>query len=258
MLKEEQISSSDIILIQKEIQTFDFQKGEVLVFDKPLDWTSFDVVQKVRNLICRKLKIKKIKVGHAGTLDPKATGVLILCTGKATGRIEQYQAEEKEYIATLKIGATTPTFDLESEEDQKYEISHITEQVLKDTLKKFTGTIQQVPPVFSAVQVDGKRAYNLARKGVSVELKAKELLISEIELLEFTGSEAKIRIVCSKGTYIRALARDIGKALESGAYLTGLRRTRVGSVRVEQALNVNEWMFSTTSKESPALENYYS
>ena len=235
MLKEEQFTSSDIILRKEEIQDIDFQKGVVLVFDKPLDWTSFDLVQKVRNSICRKLKIKKIKVGHAGTLDPKATGVMILCTGKATSRIEDLQSEEKEYIATLKLGATTPTFDRESEEDQQYPVSHITEQLLKATLQNFTGRIQQVPPVFSAVQVDGRRAYDLARKGVFVELKAKELLISEIELLNFTGSEAKIRIVCSKGTYIRALARDIGKALESGAYLTGLRRTRVGNVKVEQA-----------------------
>jgi tRNA pseudouridine55 synthase len=244
MLKEEQFSSSDIILIHGS-QRFDFQKGEVMVFDKPLDWTSFDLVQKVRNSICRKLKIKKLKVGHAGTLDPKATGVLILCTGKATGQIETYQAEEKEYIATLKIGATTPTFDLESEEDQEYEISHITREKIEEALKKFTGTIQQVPPVFSAVQVDGKRAYNLARKGVAVELKAKELLIREIELLEFSGLEMKIRIVCSKGTYIRALARDIGKALESGAYLIGLRRTRVGNIRVEQALDIQQWLNST-------------
>jgi tRNA pseudouridine55 synthase len=253
MLKEEQNSSSDITLIQKGIKTFDFQKGEVLVFDKPLDWTSFDLVQKVRNSICRKLKIKKLKVGHAGTLDPKATGVLILCTGKATSRIDTYQAEEKEYVATLKIGATTPTFDLESEEDQVYEISHITGDKIKETLEKFTGTIQQVPPVFSAVQVDGKRAYDLARKGVAVELKAKELLITEIELMEFSGSEMKIRIVCSKGTYIRALARDIGKALESGAYLTGLRRTRVGNVRVEEALDIQGWLNSTTSKDTPAF-----
>lgn len=258
MLKEEQNSSSDITLIHKGIKTFDFQKGEVLVFDKPLDWTSFDLVQKVRNSICRKLKIKKLKVGHAGTLDPKATGVLILCTGKATRRIDTFQAEEKEYIATLKIGATTPTFDLESEEDQEYAISHITEENVRETLEKFTGTIQQVPPVFSAVQVDGKRAYNLARKGVAVELKAKELLISEIELLEFSGSEMKIRIVCSKGTYIRALARDIGKALESGAYLTGLRRTRVGNVRVDEALDIQDWLNSGSAKDAPALENHYS
>lgn len=258
MLKEEQNSSSDITLIQKGIKTFDFQKGEVLVFDKPLDWTSFDLVQKVRNSICRKLKIKKLKVGHAGTLDPKATGVLILCTGKATRRIDTFQAEEKEYIATLKIGATTPTFDLESEEDQEYAISHITEENVRETLEKFTGTIQQVPPVFSAVQVDGKRAYNLARKGVAVELKAKELLIREIELLEFSGSEMKIRIVCSKGTYIRALARDIGKALESGAYLTGLRRTRVGSVRVDEALDIRDWLNSGSAKDAPALENHFS
>jgi tRNA pseudouridine55 synthase len=242
MLNKEQFSGSDIILRRKEIQHIDFQKGEVLVFDKPLDWTSFDLVQKVRNSLCRKLKIKKLKVGHAGTLDPKATGVLILCTGKATRRIEDFQSEEKEYIATLKLGATTPTFDLESEEDQQYEVGHITEPLFKETLEQFTGKIQQVPPVFSAVQIDGKRAYDLARKGVQVELKAKELLIKEIELLEFTGFEAKIRIVCSKGTYIRALARDIGAALGSGAYLIGLRRIRVGDVKVDHALDIDQWL----------------
>ena len=242
MLKEEQNLSSNIILIPKENQGFDFQRGEVLVFDKPLDWTSFDLVQKIRNTICRKLRIKKLKVGHAGTLDPKATGVMILCTGKATGRIESLQAEEKEYIATLKIGATTPTFDLESEENQKFEISHITEELLKDSLKKFIGTIQQVPPVFSAIQVDGKRAYDLARKGVQVELKPKELVIKEIELLQYIDTEVKLRIVCSKGTYIRALARDIGESLGSGAYLTGLRRTRVGSVKVEEALDIYDFL----------------
>jgi len=238
MLKEEQNLSSDIILIPKEIQKFDFQKGEVLAFDKPLDWTSFDLVQKIRNTICRKLRIKKLKVGHAGTLDPKATGVMILCTGKATGKIESLQAEEKEYIATLKIGATTPTFDLESKEDQMFDISHITEELLKASLKKFIGTIQQVPPVFSAIQVDGKRAYNLARKGVQVELKPKELVIREIESLQYLDSEAKLRIVHGTGTYIRPLARDIGTTLRSGACLPGWRPTCAGSATVERTLKI--------------------
>lgn len=249
MLKEEQILQSDIILMSKEIRQFDFQKGEVLVFDKPLDWTSFDLVQKVRNIICRKMKIKKLKVGHAGTLDPKATGVMVLCTGKATGRIESLQAEEKEYVATLKLGATTPSFDLESAEDRYFETSHITEEIFKETLKKFIGTIDQVPPGFSAIKVDGKRAYEYARKGVAVELKAKALVVKEIELLRFSKNEAELRIVCGKGTYIRALARDIGEALQSGAYLIGLRRTRVGTVKINQALNINDFLETVTADE---------
>jgi tRNA pseudouridine55 synthase len=242
MLKEEQILCSDITFMQKEIRQFDFQKGEVLVFDKPLDWTSFDLVQKIRNNICRKMKIRKLKVGHAGTLDPKATGVMILCTGKATVKIESIQAEEKEYIATLKLGATTPTFDLESEEDKYFETSHITEELFKETINRFVGTIEQVPPTHSAVKIDGKRAYEFARKGVAVELKSKVLVIKEIELMEFRNIEAELRIVCSKGTYIRALARDIGVALNSGAYLIGLRRTRVGNIHVNQALDINEFL----------------
>ncbi len=244
MLKQEQISDCDIILISKSIRRFDFQKGEVLVFDKPLDWTSFDLVQKIRNNICRKMKIRKLKVGHAGTLDPKATGVMVLCTGKATSKIQSIQAEEKEYVATLKLGATTPTFDRESEEENYFKTSHITEELLKSTLHQFIGTIKQVPPVFSAIKIEGKRAYELARKGVPVELKAKVLEIKEIELLEYSQSEVKLRIVCGKGTYIRALARDIGEALQSGAYLTGLRRTRVGNFNVDDALDVTEFLNS--------------
>jgi tRNA pseudouridine55 synthase len=209
-------------------QNFDFQTGEILVFNKPLDWTSFDLVNKVRYHICKKMKVKKLKVGHAGTLDPKATGVMILCTGKATKSIDEIQAEEKEYIATIKLGATTPSFDLETEEDQIFETSHITESFLKESLEKFVGTIEQVPPEYSAIKVDGKRAYEFARKGSPIELKSKTLVIREIELLKFELPEVQIRIICSKGTYIRALARDLGTALRSGAYLTGLIRTRVG------------------------------
>ena len=249
MLKKEQILCSDITFMQKVIRQFDFQKGEVLVFDKPLDWTSFDLVQKIRNNICRKIKIRKLKVGHAGTLDPKATGVMVLCTGKATGKIESIQAEEKEYIATLKLGATTPTFDLESEEDKYFATSHITEELFKETIKKFIGTIEQVPPGFSAIKIDGKRAYEFARKGVVVELKSKVLVIKEIELIKFTNIEVVLRIVCSKGTYIRALARDIGKALQSGAYLIGLRRTRVGNIHVDQALDITEFLETVTTYE---------
>jgi len=249
MLKIEQILGSDITFMEKEIRQFDFQKGEVLVFDKPLDWTSFDLVQKIRNIICRKLKIRKIKVGHAGTLDPKATGVMVLCTGKATGRIESLQAEEKEYIATLKLGATTPSYDLESKEDRYFETSHITEELFRETLKKFIGTIEQVPPEFSAIKIEGKRAYEYARKGVAVEIKSKILVIKEIDVLKFAHNEVVLRIVCSKGTYIRALARDIGEAVNSGAYLVGLRRTRVGDIHVEEALSIAGFLDSPTSRD---------
>ena len=229
-------------MMQSEIETFDFQKGEILVFDKPLDWTSFDMVHKVRYIICKKLRIKKLKVGHAGTLDPKATGILVLCTGKATSKIESLQADEKEYIATLKIGATTPSYDLESAEDQQFETAHITKDLLDTVLKNFVGTIEQVPPEFSAIKIDGKRAYEYARKGIALQIKSKTLEIKEIEVLNFSLPEVKLRIVCGKGTYIRALARDIGESLGSGAYLTGLRRTRVGNYDLNQAINLADFL----------------
>jgi tRNA pseudouridine55 synthase len=222
-----------------------FKEGEVLYFDKPLKWTSFAVVNKIRYHICRKLGVKKIKVGHAGTLDPLATGVMIICTGKATKRIEEFQYHTKEYIATLQLGTTTPSFDLEKEIDATYPTEHITRELVEEALQRFIGRIEQIPPVFSACKVDGKRAYDLARKGEDVELKAKTLIIDEIELLECNLPEIKIRVVCSKGTYIRALARDIGEALNSGAHLTGLIRTRVGDVRLEDCLSVEsfpEWL----------------
>lgn len=218
-----------------------FKEGEVLYFDKPLRWTSFALVNKVRYHISRKLGVKKIKVGHAGTLDPLATGVMIICTGKATKRIEEFQYHTKEYIATLQLGATTPSYDLEKEIDATYPTEHITRQLVEDTLKNFVGTIEQIPPTFSACKVDGKRAYDLARKGDEVELKPKTLVIDEIELLECNLPEIKIRVVCSKGTYIRALARDIGEALNSGAHLTGLIRTRVGDVRLEDCMQVDDF-----------------
>lgn len=218
-----------------------FKEGEVLYFDKPLRWTSFALVNKVRYHISRKLGVKKIKVGHAGTLDPLATGVMIICTGKATKRIEEFQYHTKEYIATLQLGATTPSYDLEKEIDATYPTEHITRQLVEDTLKNFVGTIEQIPPAFSARKVDGKRAYDLARKGDEVELKPKTLVIDEIELLECNLPEIKIRVVCSKGTYIRALARDIGEALNSGAHLTGLIRTRVGDVRLEDCMQVDDF-----------------
>ena len=222
-----------------------FKEGEVLYFDKPLRWTSFAVVNKIRYHISRKLGVKKIKVGHAGTLDPLATGVMIICTGKATKRIEELQYHTKEYIATLQLGATTPSYDLEKEIDATYPTEHITREMVEEVLQQFKGTIEQIPPAFSACKVDGKRAYDLARKGDEVELKPKTLVIDEIELLECNLPEIKIRVVCSKGTYIRALARDIGEALQSGAHLTGLIRTRVGEVRLEDCMQVEdfpEWL----------------
>lgn len=229
-----------------------FLTGQILPFDKPLNMTSFQLVAKVRWLISQAMGGKKIKVGHAGTLDPLATGVLILCTGRATKRIETLQSGVKEYIATLRLGATTPSFDLEHEIDQTYPTEHITREDVESALSSFVGEIMQVPPVFSACKVEGKRAYDLARKGQKaeeVQLKAKPLRIDEIELLEADlGGETPnitIRVVCSKGTYIRALARDIGEALNSGAHLTALRRTRVGEYGEKDCFTLEsfeEWL----------------
>ena len=216
-----------------------------MAFVKPYEWTSFGLVAKVRYLLCKRLGVKKLKVGHAGTLDPLATGVLLVCTGKATKRIEELQAHTKEYVATLRLGATTPSFDLEKPVDAEYPTEHITREMVEETLNRFVGTIEQVPPVFSACKVNGSRAYDLARKGEEVELKAKTLVIDEMELLRCELPEIVIRVVCSKGTYIRALARDIGVALQSGAHLTALRRTRIGAVRVEDCLKLDdfaEWL----------------
>lgn len=218
----------------------DFITGEILYFNKPLGWTSFDLVNKFRYKLCRKLQMKKIKVGHAGTLDPLATGVMIVCTGKATKRIDEFQYQTKEYVATLRLGATTPSFDLEKEIDAVYPTEHITRESVETVLQSFVGTIQQVPPVFSACKVDGKRAYELARKGKEVELKSKTLVIDELELLECELPDIKIRVVCSKGTYIRALARDIGEALQSGAHLTALERTRIGKVTLDKCMSTEE------------------
>ncbi len=218
-----------------------FKEGEILYFNKPLTWTSFAVVNKVRYHLCRKLGVKKLKVGHAGTLDPLATGVMILCTGKATKRIEELQYQTKEYIATIMLGATTPSYDLEKEIDATYPVEHITREMVEEALTKFLGTIEQVPPVFSACKVEGARAYELARKGKEVNLKSKTLVIDEIELLECNLPEIKIRVVCSKGTYIRALARDIGEALDSGAHLTALLRSRVGEVTLDKCMEIDEF-----------------
>ena len=218
-------------------------QGEVFYLDKPLSWTSFDVVKRIRGKLHHRLGIKKLKVGHAGTLDPLATGVLIVCTGKMTKQIDELQAHVKEYVAEMALGATTPSFDLETEIDATYPTEHITREMVEQVLQEqFVGSIQQVPPAFSTCKVDGHRAYKMARKGKTVELKAKELVIDEIELLAFEPQKITVRVVCSKGTYIRALARDIGVALGSGAHLTALRRTRVGSVRVEDCLSVPDML----------------
>jgi tRNA pseudouridine55 synthase len=219
-----------------EHREMDFIAGETLYFDKPLDWTSFDLVNRFRHRLSRKLNVRKIKVGHAGTLDPKATGVMILCTGKATRRIDEFQSQTKEYVATLKLGETTPSFDLEREVDRTYPVDHITCGMVRETLTQFTGEIRQVPPAFSACKINGKRAYELARKGREASLKARTLVIDEIELLTCALPVIQIRVVCSKGTYIRALARDIGIALHSGAHLTALQRTRIGDVTLDRCL----------------------
>lgn len=214
----------------------DFISGEVLYINKPLNWTSFDLVRKLRNKLCRRLGVKKLKVGHAGTLDPLATGVMIICTGKKTKLIETFQYQTKEYIATIRLGETTPSFDLETEVDGIYPSDHITEELVNQILTQFIGEIQQVPPTYSACKVEGKRAYEFAREGQEVELKPKLLVIDEIELLDYTMPEIKIRVVCSKGTYIRALARDIGLALSSGGHLTALERTRIGDITLDQCV----------------------
>ena len=218
----------------------DFEAGEIVYFNKPLRWTSFDLVNKFRYKLTRKLGVKKIKVGRAGTLDPLATGVMIVCTGKATKRIDEFQYQTKEYVATLKLGATTPSFGLEEEIDAVYPTEHITRELAEEVLRSFVGTIQQVPPVFSACKVDGKRAYEFARNGEEVALRSKTLIIDEIELLECDLPVIRIRVVCSKGTYIRALARDIGVALRSGAHLIALERTRIGEVTLSQCLSPEE------------------
>lgn len=218
----------------------DFISGEIIGIDKPLGWTSFDAVKRIRGAIQRRLHVKKFKVGHAGTLDPLATGVLIVCTGRATRCIEELQTGDKEYVATIRLGATTPSYDLEKEIDREYPWQHITREKIEEILPSFTGHIMQVPPVFSAVKIDGKRAYNLARKGKDVELKPKPLEIKEMEILDCSLPDVTLRIVCSKGTYIRAIARDLGEALDSGAHLIALRRTRVGKISIENCLTVDE------------------
>ncbi len=221
---------------------YNFAEGEVLLFDKELDWTSFDLVQRVRNTLCRHLGIKKLKVGHAGTLDPLATGLMILCTGKATKKIESFQQQEKVYEATLKLGATTPSFDLETEEGTWGDYSKITKDDFEKVINKFEGETEQIPPVYSAVKVKGKRAFEYARKGKDLKLQPKKIVINEIKQVSFKPPFVTLQVRCSKGTYIRALARDIGIKLGCGAYLTGLRRTQIGDFKVGDAIKIDSFI----------------
>jgi tRNA pseudouridine55 synthase len=214
----------------------DFISGEVLYINKPLNWTSFALVRKLRNKLCRKLSVKKLKVGHAGTLDPLATGVMIICTGQKTKLIESFQYLTKEYVATIRLGETTPSFDLETKVDATYPTGHITKELVDEALSRFIGEVEQIPPAFSACKVDGRRAYKFARQGEEVDLKPKTLAIDAIELLDYNIPDIKIRVVCSKGTYIRALARDVGQALNSGGHLTALERTRIGDITLSECV----------------------
>ena len=222
----------------------DFKNGQVLLIDKPLEWTSFQVVNKLRWHIKQRFKLKKIKVGHAGTLDPLATGLLIICTGKQTKEIHTYQGQIKEYTGTFSIGATTPSYDLETEVNETFSINHITEALLRETTKQFLGEIQQKPPIFSAIKKDGKRLYELARKGETTEIKARAVTVSEFEITNINLPKVDFRVVCSKGTYIRSLAYDFGKALHSGAHLSALRRTKIGDFSVEKSASIESFIES--------------
>ena len=218
-----------------------FIEGEVIAINKDVDWTSFDVVNKIRYLIKKKYNLKKIKVGHAGTLDPKATGVVIVCTGRKTKEIDKFVADTKEYIAEIKLGETTPSFDRETEPDNFFETKHITKEKVNEAIESFIGKQQQIPPMYSAIHIDGKRAYEIARQGGSVEIKPREIEIFNIELLEENIPQLKIKISCSKGTYIRALARDIGTKLDSGAYMTSLVRIASGDYKIDDAITIEEF-----------------
>jgi tRNA pseudouridine55 synthase len=218
-----------------------FLNGEIILIDKPLGWTSFQVVNKIRWLIRSTYGIKKIKVGHAGTLDPLASGLLILCTGKMTKSIEQFMGQEKEYTGTFTLGATTPSYDLETEIDHTFPTDHITEELLQTTLDQFVGTIDQYPPVFSALKKDGKRLYEFAREGVEVEIPTRKVNIRSFELTQKAIPKVDFKVICSKGTYIRSLANDYGKALNSGAHLSALRRTRIGEFNIEHAISIEDF-----------------
>jgi tRNA pseudouridine55 synthase len=218
-----------------------FEEGQILAFDKPVYWTSFDLVNKIRIMIRSYFEIRKIKVGHAGTLDPLAEGLMIICTGTATKRIDEFRNLDKEYIASIHLGETTPSFDLETEVDGHFATEHITKELVEEKLSGFKGEIEQMPPMYSAKFIEGKRAYEYARKGVEKQLTPVKIFIREIELLSFKMPEVRLRLVCSKGTYIRSFARDIGVALGSGAYLSALKRTAIGSFRIEDACNLEKF-----------------
>jgi tRNA pseudouridine55 synthase len=218
-----------------------FEEGQVLLFNKPMYWTSFDLVGKVRNILRASLGLRKIKVGHAGTLDPLASGLMILCTGKATKKIDQFRDLDKEYVATFYAGATTPSYDLETETDQHYPVDHITEGLVREKLASFLGGQKQLPPMYSAKLISGKRAYEFARKGIHKELEPVTVFFREIELIACELPAIKVRIVCSKGTYIRSFARDLGVALNSGCYLSALERTAIGDLRLEKAIDIEKF-----------------
>lgn len=218
-----------------------FEEGQVLLFDKPVYWTSFDLVNKVRIIIRSTFGIKKIKVGHAGTLDPLASGLMIVCTGKATRKIDDFRDLDKEYVATIHLGETTPSFDLETETDNRYPTDHITEEMVKDVLAGFLGEQKQLPPMYSAKLISGKRAYEFARKGIEKKLDPVTVFFKEIELLSFEIPEIKVRLLCSKGTYIRSFARDFGTALKSGGYLSSLERTAIGVYHVRNAYSLDKF-----------------
>ena len=222
----------------------DYKNGELLLIDKPLEWTSFQVVNKLRWHIRKIFQIKKIKVGHAGTLDPLATGLLIICTGKKTKQIEQYQAQVKTYTGTLVLGSTTPSYDLETEIDATFSTTHITEELIHQTTAQFTGNIEQYPPIFSALKKDGKRLYEFAREGKEVEISARKIVVDFFNITAINGLEVDFEIQCSKGTYIRSLAHDFGKALNSGAHLAALRRTKIGDFSVDNAISVEAFIES--------------
>lgn len=225
----------------KEFTAEEIKEGQVLLFDKPYKWSSFQLVNKVRWLLCRKHGWKKLKVGHAGTLDPLATGLMILCTGKATKKIMELTGFDKTYVTEIKFGATTPSFDLETEVDNEFQTDTINEKSINEALKEFQGEIDQVPPLFSAKYVNGVRAYNLARKGIEAELKSNKVTVHKFELLSYQNTTGVFNVHCSKGTYIRSLARDLGLALNSGAHLTSLKRTSVGDFKLSDAMNVEEF-----------------
>ncbi len=219
---------------------YNFEQGEILFFNKPLDWTSFDLVNKIKVLITKRLKLKA-KVGHAGTLDPLASGLVIVCTGNKTKEINQFLEMDKEYVATIQLGATTPSFDLETEIDATFPTDHLNINIIHQCLQKFLGTQQQTAPTFSAKKVNGKPAYLKARKGINVEIKPSTITIKNIELMDFTDNKLKIKVICSKGTYIRALARDLGLALNTGGYLAELTRTQIGTHKLENAIEITDF-----------------